>query len=172
MGLAALYCGIFAGIIPAQPQGRGQEDIQSQAPGSQRTLLTLKLRDRLLKDVVATIRRKVGVNIIMDEGIDETVSIDLENVEWRTALDMVAEKAGCLVIQVATLSPTASIVAGSNALAVLWEKRLTSLVVESAHADNAITHETMKPANQKPLRRVFFIFLPAKLNVATGGIIV
>ncbi|MHC4076955.1 MAG: secretin N-terminal domain-containing protein, partial [Planctomycetota bacterium] len=99
VGLAALYCGIFAGFVHAQG-GQQPEGVQTQAPGSQRTLLTLKLKDRLFKDVVATIRRKVGVNIIMDEGIDETVTIDLEQVEWRTALDMVAEKAGCVVVQV------------------------------------------------------------------------
>ena len=57
MGLAALYCGVFAGNVSAQPRGKSQEGIQSQAPGSRRTLLTLKLRDRLLKDVLALRQR-------------------------------------------------------------------------------------------------------------------
>jgi len=98
-GLTALYCGVFAGFIPAQVGQQGQE-VQTKAPGSKQTLLTLKLKDRLFKDVVQQIKRKVGVNIIMDEGIDETVTIDIEDVEWRVALDMVAEKAGCVVVQV------------------------------------------------------------------------
>ncbi len=98
-GLTALYCGVFAGIIPAQVSQQGQE-VQSKAPGSKQTLLTLKLKDRLFKDVVQQIKRKVGVNIIMDESIDDTVTIDIEDVEWQVALKMVAEKAGCVVIPV------------------------------------------------------------------------
>ena len=101
-GLTALYCGIFAGFLPSQPGATQQEQgVQTKAAGSARALLTLKLKDRLLRDVVQTIRRKVGVNIVMDEDIDETVTIDLEDVEWRVALDMVAEKAGCVVVTVA-----------------------------------------------------------------------
>lgn len=99
LGLTALYCGVFAGALPAQISQQGQE-VQSKAPGSKQTLLTLKLKDRLFRDVVQQIKRKVGVNIVMDEGIDETVTIDIEDVEWRVALDMVAEKANCVVVQV------------------------------------------------------------------------
>ncbi|MCA8955476.1 MAG: hypothetical protein KDC87_05345 [Planctomycetes bacterium] len=80
-------------------QHKVEGDVTSQAPGSQSTLLTLKLKDRLLRDVVETIRRRVGTNIIMDASIDDTVTIDLEEVEWRVALDLVAEKAGCVVIE-------------------------------------------------------------------------
>ncbi len=85
-----------------QQQVTQDEDIQTQAEGDRSALLTLKLRDRLLTDVVPSIRRKAGVNIIMDESIvDETVTIDLEDVEWRRALDLVAEAAGCIVVEVA-----------------------------------------------------------------------
>lgn len=100
--LAALFCaGSLMTPLRAQENQAGSgsdQGVESQAPGSQNTTLTLKLKDRLLKDVVETIRRKVGINIIIDDNIDETVTIDLEEVNWRTALDMVAEKAGCVVI--------------------------------------------------------------------------
>ena len=83
-----------------QEEGVAQDEVQSLAPGSQSSLLTLKLRDRLLRDVVETIRRKVGVNIILDEGIDDLVTVDLEDVHWRTALEIIVEKASCVVVEV------------------------------------------------------------------------
>ena len=99
---------VFAGLAAAQvPQGTGgaaaQQDpgVGAQAPGDRTTLVTLKLKDRLLVDVVRGIRTSAGVNIIIDETIDKTVTIDLENVEWRKALDLVAEAAGCVVVQAA-----------------------------------------------------------------------
>jgi type IV pilus assembly protein PilQ len=99
----AIFLGLGVSYAPAaqtaKPNPTQSHEVTSQAPGSQSTLLTLKLKDRLLKDVVETIRRKVGVNIIMEDGIDESVTIDLEDVEWRIALDMIAENAGCVVIQ-------------------------------------------------------------------------
>ncbi|MEE9126323.1 MAG: hypothetical protein V3U11_04225 [Planctomycetota bacterium] len=86
-----------------EQQAQNQEDeIQTQAAGDRSAMLTLKLQDRLLRDVVPNIRRMAGVNIIIDERIvDETVTIDLEDVEWRLALDLVAEAAGCIVVEVA-----------------------------------------------------------------------
>ncbi len=73
--------------------------VESQAPGSSQTLLTLRLKDRLLSDVVHSIRRKAGANIIIDDEIDETVTIDLKDVPWRRALELVAEAAKCVVVE-------------------------------------------------------------------------
>ena len=106
VALAVLFGVSALTSLPAQEgkkkttQEQKNDDVQAQATGSQTTLLTLKLKDRLLRDVVETIRRKVGINIIMDEAIDDSVSIDLEDVHWRTALDLIAEKANCVVVQV------------------------------------------------------------------------
>jgi type IV pilus assembly protein PilQ len=100
LALAVLFGVSALSSLSAQEEKNklDQNDVQTLAPGDRNTLLTLRLKDRLLKDVVETIRRKVGVNIIMDDGIDETVSIDLEDVHWRTALNLVVEKAGCVLI--------------------------------------------------------------------------
>jgi type IV pilus assembly protein PilQ len=100
LALAVLFGVSALSSLSAQEEKNklDQNDVQTLAPGDRNTLLTLRLKDRLLKDVVETIRRKVGVNIILDEGIDETVSIDLEDVHWRTALSLVVEKAGCVLI--------------------------------------------------------------------------
>ena len=101
VALAALFGVSALSHLPAQEDKKKPDpnDVQTLAPGDRNTLLTLRLKDRLLKDVVDTIRKKVGVNIIMDDGIDETVSIDLEDVHWRTALGLVVEKAGCVMTE-------------------------------------------------------------------------
>jgi type IV pilus assembly protein PilQ len=89
----------------AQPQGQPQAQPQSKEgeiqgeAGDRSSRLSLKLKDRDLRDVVASVRRKASVNIIMDPGIEEAVTIDLQDVPWRQALDLVAEQAGCVVTE-------------------------------------------------------------------------
>ncbi|HIE72404.1 MAG TPA: hypothetical protein EYP98_20800, partial [Planctomycetes bacterium] len=61
--------------------------------------MTLRLKDRELRDVVQSIRRKTGANIIMDPDIEAPVTIDLQDVHWRQALSLVAEQAGCIVTE-------------------------------------------------------------------------
>ncbi|MEY4828838.1 MAG: hypothetical protein RLZZ562_634 [Planctomycetota bacterium] len=81
-----------------KPQGQG-EDIETAAAGDRASRLTLRLKDRDLRDVVASIRKKASVNIIMEPGIEATVSIDLADVHWRQALELVAEQAECVVTE-------------------------------------------------------------------------
>ena len=90
----------FVASLPAQgvdPQA--QEGVSSQAEGALASRLTLRLKDRELRDVVQSIRRKTSANIIMDADIEATVTIDLQDVHWRQALDLVAEQAGCIVTE-------------------------------------------------------------------------
>jgi type IV pilus assembly protein PilQ len=98
----ALVCGLV-GTAAAQedPTTTEQQATARSDSGDSSVRLSLKLKDRLLRDVVQSIRRKAGVNIIMDAAIEDTVTIDLDNVEWRRALDLVAEAAGCVVVEVA-----------------------------------------------------------------------
>lgn len=92
-----------APAAPAQdPQGKdpqGRDDIRSEADGDRANRLTLKLKDRDLRDVVSSIKKKANVNIIMDPGIEAAVTIDLQDVHWRQALGLVAEQAGCIVTE-------------------------------------------------------------------------
>lgn len=88
----------FAAGIRAQDPQESETGVQSATEGDRSSLLTLKLKDRSLADVVASIRRKASVNIIMDQDIVEDVTIDLEDVPWRQALELVAEAAGCIVV--------------------------------------------------------------------------
>lgn len=80
-----------------QAQGQDQGEITSQSTGDRASRLTLRLKDRDLRDVVQSIRRKTNANIIMEPGIEELVTIDLQDVHWRQALTLVAEQAGCVV---------------------------------------------------------------------------
>jgi type IV pilus assembly protein PilQ len=84
---------------PAQAPAPAQE-IQTDAQGDRASRLTLRLKDRDLRDVVKSIRSKANVNIIMDAGIEKTVTIDLQDVHWRQALDLVAEQAECVVTEI------------------------------------------------------------------------
>jgi type IV pilus assembly protein PilQ len=86
--------------LPAQEGGAGeQEGVSSQAEGDRASRLTLRLRDRDLGEVIESIRRKTNSNIIMDPGIEETVTIDLQDVHWRQALSLVVEQAECIVTE-------------------------------------------------------------------------
>ena len=71
--------------------------------GDRASRLNLRLRDRLVRDVVQSIRRQAGVNIVVDAEIEDRVTLDLEDVDWRQALDLVAEAAGCVVVESGTV---------------------------------------------------------------------
>ena len=87
-------------VLPAQEaEQQAQEGVSSQAEGALASRLTLRLKDRELRDVVQSIRHKTSANIIMDPGIEATVTIDLQDVHWRQALTLVAEQSGCIVTE-------------------------------------------------------------------------
>lgn len=88
-----------------QPQAgardaQNKDEIRSGAEGDRANRMTLRLKDRDLREVVQIMQRKANVNIIMGADIkDVTVTIDLQDVPWRQALDLVAEQAGCIVTE-------------------------------------------------------------------------
>ncbi len=84
-----------AQTITAQTQGQNGNEV-----GDPKAIMKdVDLRDRPLKDVVEVIRQKTGVNIIIDDDIDERVTLKLKNVHWRDLLEEAADKAGCVVVQ-------------------------------------------------------------------------
>lgn len=95
---AAAWAALCVAPVRAQeaPQGPGDE-IKSAAEGDRASRLTFRLKDRDLRDVVGQIARKASVNIVIDPKIEESVTIDLQDVPWRMALDLVAEQAHCIV---------------------------------------------------------------------------
>jgi type IV pilus assembly protein PilQ len=96
---AALLVVLWSPVLGAQePQPQAKEnEIRTDAEGDRSSRLTLRLKDRDLREVVNSIRRKANINIVMDAAIEETVTIDLQDVHWRQALNLVAESAGCIV---------------------------------------------------------------------------
>lgn len=78
---------------------QNKDEIRTGADGDRASRLTLKLKDRDLRDVVQIMQRKANVNIIMDAGIEAAVTIELQDVPWREALNLVAEQAGCIVTE-------------------------------------------------------------------------
>ncbi len=96
LGVLVVLLAGAGGVAAQQEPEKEKEDagIESQAPGSRTTLLTLRLKDRLLRDVVQSIRRKAGVNIIIDETIEDTVTIDLQDVPLGVVLDFIARPRG------------------------------------------------------------------------------
>ncbi len=91
---------LIAGQAPAQERDGQGPEVLSRA-GDLSTRLTLRLKDHSLKKVVESIRQKVGVNIIMDPSAEGSITIDLLDVEWRQALELLAEAANCVVVEVA-----------------------------------------------------------------------
>lgn len=76
---------------------QGNEDIKTETEGDRASRLTFRLKDRDLREVVAQIAVKANVNIVIDPKIEESVTIDLQDVPWRQALDLVAEQVHCIV---------------------------------------------------------------------------
>jgi len=86
---------VFAAApLLAQPPIYGS-NLQDRAD----TRVTLEVKDQPLQDVIKHIAEASGINILLGNGIDEKVTITLNQVPWRVALDLVAERAGCSLAQ-------------------------------------------------------------------------
>ena len=93
LAAAVLLLPLFAAVAPAQ------------AP-SLDARVNLRIADKTLDDVVAFLRDKSGANIVVIDPAPETkrkpisdqkITIDLTDVGWRDALELVAEKVGGIV---------------------------------------------------------------------------
>jgi len=76
-------------VAAATPQGTGPASV------------SFDVKDRDLNEVVDFIRARVDVNIVVAPEIQEKLTLSLKDVEWRQALGLVAERAGCVVVQTA-----------------------------------------------------------------------
>ena len=59
--------------------------------------VSLRVEERALSEVVQYLREQSGNNIVVLEGGDTLISLDLTDVEWMEALELAAELAGCVV---------------------------------------------------------------------------
>lgn len=84
---------------PAVADGRLERYLRKRAAaeGIGRVLVDLDLRDASLEDAVDSIRSQSGENIVVAPGVEGRVTLRLSRVDWRRALDAVAEQADCVV---------------------------------------------------------------------------
>ncbi|HEX9641281.1 MAG TPA: secretin N-terminal domain-containing protein, partial [Candidatus Krumholzibacteria bacterium] len=59
--------------------------------------VSLRVDGRALSEIAEYLRDQSGSNIVVLEGADEAISLELTDVPWREALDIAAEAAGCVV---------------------------------------------------------------------------
>jgi len=59
--------------------------------------VSLRVENRQLSEVVQYLREQSGYNIVVLEGGDSPISLDVTDVSWRDALDLASEMAGCTV---------------------------------------------------------------------------
>jgi len=92
--LLVLFLAVCVTPITAQPPvyDHNREDRSD-------TRVTLQVKDQPIEDVIKHIQEASGVNIILADGVSENVTLELNQVPWRVALDIVAEKAGCSLVQ-------------------------------------------------------------------------
>lgn len=67
---------------------------QAQNPDAR---VSLRVEGRELSEIVQYLREQSGANIVVLEGADEPISLELTDVSWREALELAGELAGCVV---------------------------------------------------------------------------
>ena len=107
-GVALVCCALlWMGAIHAQEEGvGGAADIDNYLEnpddfgGGGNEYITLDVRDKDLSEILKFISRRVGINIIADPDVDERVTIQLDSVDWRNALSVLARQTHCEIVDV------------------------------------------------------------------------
>ncbi|MBN1421803.1 MAG: hypothetical protein JXP34_23720 [Planctomycetes bacterium] len=106
MGRRATGCALLAlWAMPAAAQeARITEYIQPEAsaaassPGRDE-YITLDVKDKDLREILQHISLKAGVNIVADPKITEKVTVTLDRIEWRQALQVLARQTHCTILE-------------------------------------------------------------------------
>lgn len=61
--------------------------------------ITIDVREKDLREVLQGIGRQVDVNIVADPEVDEKVTVSLDSVEWRKALEIIARQTNCTIVR-------------------------------------------------------------------------
>ncbi len=86
MVAAVLAIGFCAPLADAQVPNQGAR-------------VSLRVENRELREVVDYLRQQSGANLVILEGAETPISLELSDVSWREALQLAAELAGCVVEQ-------------------------------------------------------------------------
>lgn len=100
LGVAAVCAALFCLGGTAVGQGQVEYGFEGQQQGD--TRISIRAVKQPLADVLAYIADRAGVNIFLAEGVQEAVTVSFDRVPWRLALEEVAEKSGCVLVQKAT----------------------------------------------------------------------
>lgn len=87
--VATLCVALFATDFTAAMQANGGVD-----------LVTIDVRDKDLREVLSQIGDQVKVNIVVDPQVEESVTLTLETIDWREALDILARETNCVIVEV------------------------------------------------------------------------
>lgn len=60
--------------------------------------ITIDVRDKELRDVLQDIGRQIDVNLVADPDVSEKVTVSLDSIEWRKALEVIARETKCTII--------------------------------------------------------------------------
>lgn len=85
--------------VAAQDPSNGEEDRTRSRRSDTLDYITIDVRDKDLREVLTDIGRQVDVNIVVDPNVQETVSLSLDAVEWREALELIARESECTIVQ-------------------------------------------------------------------------
>lgn len=90
---------LAASGLNAQETTRPTGGERPQEQEAQEALVTIQAKDQPIEDVLGYIEEQAGVNIILAEGVEGTVTVELHQVPWRLALRIVADKTGSVLVQ-------------------------------------------------------------------------
>jgi len=85
--VAALIVALFINPLQAYQANSGRIDI-----------VTIDVRDKDLGEVLSQIGEQVDVNIVVDPQVEEKVTLSLDAIGWREALDILARQTSCVII--------------------------------------------------------------------------
>ncbi|MBI3820286.1 MAG: hypothetical protein HY286_16460 [Planctomycetes bacterium] len=104
--IAAAACAMGASAFAAPSvnlQNQPNQDLEAPRTGVVGAqTVTFDVKDRDINDIIDFIRRRTDMNIVVAPGITDKITLSLKDVDWRKALDLVAERAGCVVVSVST----------------------------------------------------------------------
>ena len=70
-----------------------------QATSGRVDLVTIDVRDKDLAEVLSQIGEQVGVNIVLDPQVSESVTLSLDAIGWHDALEIIARQTNCVMIE-------------------------------------------------------------------------
>jgi type IV pilus assembly protein PilQ len=70
-----------------------------QATSGRVDLVTIDVRDKDLSEVLSQIGEQVGVNIVVDPQVSESVTLSLDAIGWHDALEIIARQTNCVMIE-------------------------------------------------------------------------